>query len=192
MILHDASPARRSSRGFAGVLAQPLIVGLVAALALAVSLLGAGPVAAAEAVSHYDTAAYAYDAPAQQSSTDTAASYAWGSRSGPGAASWGRSVFSGAFVVAAETGAGAAESGVACTLSAAEQRSVASLQRQVAAHTEKLEAYRANPDAFDNLCYLERAPSPEIRQRIPDGRINHLETEIRGLQDQIDKLLGDG
>ena len=94
--------------------------------------------------------------------------------------------------VAAEAGAGAAETGVARTLTAAEQRSVASLQRQVAAHTEKLEAYRANPDAFDNLGYLERAPSPEIRQRIIDGRINHLETEIRGFQDQIDKLLGGG
>ncbi len=140
----------------------------------------------------YDTPAYVYDAPAQLSSSHTVARTARGSPSGPKAVSWGRSVSFGGCCTAAETGAGAAESGVACTLSAAEQRSVASLQRQVAAHTEKLEAYRANPDAFDNLCYLERAPSPEIRQRIPDGRINHLETEIRGLQDQIDKLLGDG
>ena len=95
-----------------------------------------------------------------------------------------------AATTAANTGAGVVESSVARTLAAAEQRSVASLQRQVAAHTEKLGAYRASPDAFDNLGYLERAPSPEIRQRIIDGRINHLETEIRGFQDQIDKLLG--
>ena len=85
-----------------------------------------------------------------------------------------------------------AETGVARTLTAAEQRSVDSLKRQVAAHTENLDVDRATPDAFDNLGYLERAPSPEIRQRIIDGRINHLETEIRGFQDQIDKLLGGG
>ena len=40
--------------------------------------------------------------------------------------------------------------------------------------------------------YLERAPSPEIRQRIIDGRIRHLESEINTFQDQIDKLLGGG
>lgn len=87
---------------------------------------------------------------------------------------------------------GVAESGVARTLTASEQRTVTSLQGNIAEHTEKLEAYRANPDAYDNLGYLERAPSPEIRQRIIDGRINHLEAEIRGWQDQIDKLLGGG
>lgn len=44
----------------------------------------------------------------------------------------------------------------------------------------------------DNLGYLDRAPSPEVRQRIIDGRIRHLENEIRAFQDQIDKLLGGG
>jgi hypothetical protein len=92
--------------------------------------------------------------------------------------------------VAAEAGAGAAESGLARTLTASEQRAVSSLQRRIAEHTEKLEAYRANPDAYDNRGFLENASSPEIRQRIIDGRVNHLETEMRGWQDQIDKILG--
>lgn len=92
---------------------------------------------------------------------------------------------------AAKAGA-TVEGTVARTLTASEQRAVNSLEKQIASHTEKLYAYRANPDAFDNLGYLERAPSPEIRQRIIDGRTGHLETEIRGFQDQIDKILGGG
>ena len=77
-------------------------------------------------------------------------------------------------------------------LTASQQRSVRSLQGQVQTHQTKLGAYRANPDAYDNLGILERAPTPEIRQRMIDGRIRHLETEIRTFQDQIDKLLGGG
>lgn len=77
-------------------------------------------------------------------------------------------------------------------LTPSQQKSLRSLQRQAEEHRSKLDAYRADPDAFDNLGYLERAPSPEIRQRIIDGRIRHLETEIRTFQDQINKLLGGG
>ncbi len=77
-------------------------------------------------------------------------------------------------------------------LTASQQKSLCSLQRQVEEHRSKLDAYRRDPDAFDNLGYLERAPSPEIRQRIIDGRIRHLENEINTFQDQVDKLLGGG
>lgn len=91
-------------------------------------------------------------------------------------------------------GASAAANGVddVARLTASQQRSLRSLQGQVEKHQTKLDAYRANPDAYDNLGILERAPTPEIRQRIIDGRIRHLETEIRTFQDQIDKLLGGG
>lgn len=75
-------------------------------------------------------------------------------------------------------------------LTTSQQRSLRSLQSQVETHQAKLDAYRANPDAYDNLGILERAPTPEIRQSIIDGRIRHLETEIRTFQDQFDKLLG--
>ena len=57
-------------------------------------------------------------------------------------------------------------------------------------HTTKLNAYKVDPDAYDNQGLLARTPSPEIRQRIIDGRVRHLQTEISGFQDQIDKLLG--
>jgi RHS repeat-associated protein len=76
------------------------------------------------------------------------------------------------------------------TLTTSEQRSVRSLQKQIDVHTEKLKAYRANPDAFDNQGLLARAPSVEVRQRIIDGRVRHLEQEIRTFQDQIRKITG--
>ncbi|WP_203338312.1 hypothetical protein [Nocardioides limicola] len=80
---------------------------------------------------------------------------------------------------------------LAC-LTASQQKSLRSLQRQVETHRNKLDAFRKDPDAFDNLGHLQRAPTPEIRQRIIDGRTRHLEHEIRTFQDQIDKLRGGG
>jgi RHS repeat-associated protein len=77
-------------------------------------------------------------------------------------------------------------------LTASQQKSLRSLQHRADEHRSKLDAYRRDPDAFDNLGHLERAPNPEIRQRIIDGRIRHLENEINTFQDQIDKLLGGG
>jgi hypothetical protein len=35
---------------------------------------------------------------------------------------------------------------------------------------------------------LKNAPTPEIRQRIIDGRINHLQKEIDGFNKQVDNL----
>lgn len=158
----------------------------LAAFTVSSGLLGAAPASAALAAYGYDASAYVYDGPAQRSSPDTAASYARGSPSGPEATSRGRSVSVGDRGVAANSVPAVAPR----VLTAAEQRSVASLQQQVATHAEKLAAYRANPAAYDNLGILERAPTPAIRQQIIDGRIRHLETEIRGFQNQIDKLLG--
>ncbi len=91
--------------------------------------------------------------------------------------------------VATNTASGAADDALRA-LSASERRAVGSLRQQVADHTAKLEAYRANPAAYDNLGILERAPTAEIRQSIIDGRIRHLTNEIKAFQDQIDKLLG--
>lgn len=76
---------------------------VAAAMAVAASLLAAGPVAAEAAVSHYDTAAYVYDAPALLSSPDTVATGTRGSPSGLGAASWVTPVSVARNVVAAET-----------------------------------------------------------------------------------------
>ncbi len=69
------------------------------------------------------------------------------------------------------------------------QKSINSFQRLIREHQQKLEEYRNNPDAFDNKGILQ-GQSPEIRERIISGRIKHLETEIRGFQEQLNKLLG--
>jgi hypothetical protein len=75
-------------------------------------------------------------------------------------------------------------------LSPSEQRAVRSLEKNVGEHQQKLEAYRADPDSFDNKGILTNAPTPEIRQRIIDGRIRHLESEIRTFQNQIEDIQG--
>ncbi len=93
------------------------------------------------------------------------------------------------FVNATNTAGGLSDDALRA-LSTSEQRAVRSLQQQVADHTAKLEAYQANPAAYDNLGILERAPTAEIRQSIIDGRIRHLTNEMKAFQDQIDKLLG--
>jgi hypothetical protein len=72
------------------------------------------------------------------------------------------------------------------------QRSIRSLEQRLAEHVAKLAAYRANPDAFDNQGFLRNAPSPEVRKRIVDGRIRHLEGEIANFQRQIATLQGQG
>ncbi len=138
---------------------------LVAPIAGGSGTLLSAAASAAPATYTYDASAYAYDALARSSSPDSVASYVRGSPPASEVASWVSHVSIARDGVAADTGAGAVGSGVARMLTAAEQRSVASLQRQVAACTEKLEAYRASPDAFDTLGYLERAPSPESMVR---------------------------
>ena len=59
------------------------------------------------------------------------------------------------------------------------------LQGRLDAHRQKLEAYRRDPDAFDNKGFLKNAPNEEIRNRIIQGRIRHLETEIRAFEKGI-------
>jgi len=51
-----------------------------------------------------------------------------------------------------------------------------------------LEAYNNDPDAFDNKGYLKGAPSNEVRQRIIDGRIRHLENEIKTFNKNINEI----
>ena len=75
-------------------------------------------------------------------------------------------------------------------LTSSEQRSVRSLQRNIEGHETKLAQYKANPDAYDNQGILKNAPTPEIRQRIIDGRVRHLETEINTFRKQVNDILG--
>ena len=69
-----------------------------------------------------------------------------------------------------------------------DQRSIRSLEEQIKEHEAKLEAYKKDPDLFDNKGYLKNAPSQEVRQRIIDGRIRHLENEIKTFNKNINKI----
>jgi hypothetical protein len=71
-------------------------------------------------------------------------------------------------------------------------KSIRSLEKRLLEHRKKLEDYRRNPDAFDNKDFLKNAPSPEVRERIIQGRIKHLEDEVRNFEQQLEKLRGGG
>ncbi|HMP03759.1 MAG TPA: hypothetical protein PKC45_14775 [Gemmatales bacterium] len=60
----------------------------------------------------------------------------------------------------------------------------------MAEHQKKLADYIKNPDAFDNQGFLKNAPTPEIRQKIIDGRVKHLQGEIDNFLKQIEALKG--
>ena len=74
--------------------------------------------------------------------------------------------------VAATTGRSGVGIGeaVGTNLTTSEQRAINSFQKLITKHTEKLDAYKANPDAYDNLGNLARAPLEQIRQNIISGR----------------------
>ena len=76
------------------------------------------------------------------------------------------------------------------TLGISQQRAVRSLQAQLQDHRAKLDAYRADPHAYDNRGYLAGAQSAAIEQQIIAGRIHSLTKEIRQYQTQIDNILG--
>ncbi|MBC6952035.1 hypothetical protein DWB58_29305 [candidate division KSB1 bacterium] len=69
-------------------------------------------------------------------------------------------------------------------------KGIRSLEKQIAEHKEKLAEYIKNPDAFDNKGFLKNAPSKEVRQKIIQTRIKHLESEIKNFEKQIERLRG--
>lgn len=66
-------------------------------------------------------------------------------------------------------------------------KGVSKLETRIAEHIKKLEDYKANPDAFDNKGFLKNAPTDEIRERIINGRIKHLEDEIKAFRKALDE-----
>lgn len=73
-------------------------------------------------------------------------------------------------------------------LSPSQRRSVESFEKLIREHEEKLEAYKQDPDAYDNKGFLKTAPNEEIRQKIIDSRVEKLEKEIQGFRNNIDKV----
>ena len=62
------------------------------------------------------------------------------------------------------------------------------MTRRAAENQAKLDPDRADPVAFDNKD-IRDAPSDAVRQRKVDGRIRHLQQEIKAFQDQARKIM---
>ena len=62
------------------------------------------------------------------------------------------------------------------------------LLRKIEEHKRKLADYLNDPDAYDNKGILKNA-SPEIRQRIIEGRARHLQGEIDAFEKGLERML---
>ena len=56
-------------------------------------------------------------------------------------------------------------------------------------HIEKLEKYKKDPLKFDNQGFLRNAPNNQVRQKIIESRIAHLEQEIQTFYNNIVKII---
>lgn len=56
-------------------------------------------------------------------------------------------------------------------------------------HVKKLEKYKENPLKFDNQGLLKNAPNDQIRQKIIESRVAHLEQEIQTFYNNIVKII---
>ncbi len=70
-----------------------------------------------------------------------------------------------------------------------EYKKVNSEYEQMLDHIKKLEEYKANPYKFDNKNFLQNAPNDQIRQKIIQTRISHLEKEILTFYNNIIKTI---
>lgn len=77
-------------------------------------------------------------------------------------------------------------------LTKSQQKSIESFQKRIEEHQKKIDNYKCNPDAFDNKGFLKNAPNEEVRQKIVDGRIRHLEKEIQDFNKGVNDILNKG
>lgn len=74
-----------------------------------------------------------------------------------------------------------------------QEKAIRSLEARAQEHRDKLEAYRNDPYAYDNKGLLEQnAGNPDRQQSIIEGRIKHLEKEIKAFEDQIERIKSGG
>jgi len=74
-------------------------------------------------------------------------------------------------------------------LSSTDYRAAKSTYDEMIKHQKKLDEYRQNPDKYDNKDLLKNTNNEEIRQQIINGRIKHLENEIKTFYNNIVKIL---
>jgi hypothetical protein len=70
------------------------------------------------------------------------------------------------------------------------ERAIRSLEKRLAEHEQKLADYINNPDAHDNRELLKNARTPEMRQKIIQGRVKGLQRQIDLLKRDISRLKG--
>lgn len=64
-------------------------------------------------------------------------------------------------------------------------KAISSLEKRISEHKIKLNEYIKDPLKFDNKGFLKNAPNDEIRQKIIQKRIVHLEQEIETFKNNI-------
>lgn len=74
-------------------------------------------------------------------------------------------------------------------LSKSDYKAAKSNYKRMQDHAKKLEQYKQNPYRFDNKGLLKNAPSEEVRNKIIQARIAHLEKEIQAFYNNITKLI---
>lgn len=74
-------------------------------------------------------------------------------------------------------------------LSKNEYKAAKSNYKRMAEHIDKLEKYKQNPLKYDNLGLLKNAPSEQVRQKVIQSRIAHLEKEIQAFYNNIVKII---
>ena len=67
-------------------------------------------------------------------------------------------------------------------------KSKSSYEKLIQEHKAKLQDYINNPDAYDNLGLLKNV-SPDVRQKIIDGRIKALEKQIQKQIGELEKII---
>ena len=74
-------------------------------------------------------------------------------------------------------------------LSKNEYKAAKSNYKRMVEHVDKLEKYKQNPMKYDNLRLLKKAPSEQVKQKIIELRIAHLEKEIQTFYNNIIKII---
>jgi hypothetical protein len=69
------------------------------------------------------------------------------------------------------------------------QKSKKSYEDLIAEHKQKLEDYKRDPLGHDNKGTYRNAPTPEIREKVYNGRIQELERQIAKQQGELAKII---
>ncbi len=80
----------------------------------------------------------------------------------------------------------------AVNLTKSQLKSISSYEGLIAKHEQKLAEYIKDPWKFDNQNVLKNAPNDAIRQKIIEGRIEKLQTEIQTFKNNIYKIINGG